>query len=319
MLDIMNPLGMFVNGVRQREYSVASDPLILSGKLIPEFFGRRNIKDMFARKPSSQSSPSIKDPASQINAPKTKQTPAKSPTPRKSGEALSSQQNIPIDSTRTIGRSPSNGGKKRTVAEAPRPNNAKRSKSKSTASAVPKATRGQQSLEGFFQSRAATAGDTARVFEGQEELIINECNDESSQISQPTYMTTNNETKVQTTTTTRTHEEMDATPGIADSYATSTPPSTAPPGTAEEQASVHDPIETKETWSRLFTKPAVPRCDGHDEPCITLLTKKPGMNLGRSFWMCPRPLGPSGAKEKNTQWRCQTFIWCSDWNPNSNT
>ena len=83
----------------------------------------------------------------------------------------------------------------------------------------------------------------------------------------------------------------------------------------QPQEYVHDPVESKKSWSKIFTKPAAPRCEGHGEPCISLLTKKPGMNLGRSFWMCPRPLGPSGAKEKNTQWRCQTFIWCSDWNP----
>ena len=82
---------------------------------------------------------------------------------------------------------------------------------------------------------------------------------------------------------------------------------------------VHDPIESKDSWSKLFNKPAAPRCDGHSEPCISLMTKKSGINCGRSFWMCPRPLGPSGTKEKGTQWRCQTFIWCSDWNSNSSS
>jgi AP endonuclease-2 len=42
-------------------------------------------------------------------------------------------------------------------------------------------------------------------------------------------------------------------------------------------------------------------------------TKKKGSNQGRSFWMCARPLGPSGQKEKGTEWRCGTFIWSSDW------
>lgn len=84
-----------------------------------------------------------------------------------------------------------------------------------------------------------------------------------------------------------------------------------------KQDGVHDPVESKESWSKLFTKPAAPRCEGHDEPCISLLTKKSGINCGRSFWICPRPLGPTGSKEKNTQWRCHTFIWCSDWNSNT--
>lgn len=82
------------------------------------------------------------------------------------------------------------------------------------------------------------------------------------------------------------------------------------PGT-RNRATV-DPEESQVSWSKLFSRPPVPRCEGHNEPCVCLLTKKPGVNLGRSFWMCARPLGPSGAKEKGTEWRCQTFVWCSD-------
>ncbi|KAJ5124715.1 Endonuclease/exonuclease/phosphatase [Penicillium bovifimosum] len=76
---------------------------------------------------------------------------------------------------------------------------------------------------------------------------------------------------------------------------------------------VVDPIVSKEDWSKLFTKKSAPLCEGHQEPCISLTTKKPGMNCGRLFWICPRPLGPSGEKEQGTQWRCPTFIWASDW------
>jgi AP endonuclease-2 len=69
----------------------------------------------------------------------------------------------------------------------------------------------------------------------------------------------------------------------------------------------------KDSWARLFTKKPPPRCEGHDEPCISLVTKKPGLNCGRSFWICSRPLGPSGEKETGTAWRCPTFVWSSDW------
>jgi AP endonuclease-2 len=78
------------------------------------------------------------------------------------------------------------------------------------------------------------------------------------------------------------------------------------------QKSVVDPIVAKESWSKLLGKRVVPRCE-HNEPCISYTTKKPGVNCGRSFYMCPRPIGPSGQKERNTQWRCGTFIWSSDW------
>ncbi|RMZ85083.1 hypothetical protein DV738_g281, partial [Chaetothyriales sp. CBS 135597] len=112
----------------------------------------------------------------------------------------------------------------------------------------------------------------------------------------------------------------------------STTPSTEPlvdPSPAEAVDSIDDfppapdqadirPTETattannKNSWGRLFAKPIAPHCE-HDEPCKTMVTKKKGENCGRSFWMCARPLGPTGQKERGTQWRCQTFIWCSDW------
>lgn len=77
---------------------------------------------------------------------------------------------------------------------------------------------------------------------------------------------------------------------------------------------VNDPVANKESWSKLFRKKRPPNCEGHDEACISYVTKKPGINHGRSFWLCARPLGPSGQKEVGTNWRCSTFIWSSDWN-----
>ncbi|OQD77140.1 hypothetical protein PENDEC_c003G04550 [Penicillium decumbens] len=105
----------------------------------------------------------------------------------------------------------------------------------------------------------------------------------------------------------------------ADIPITSTGTSSAQPspGRLRTDDSVVDPIVSKEDWTKLFTKKAVPRCESHQEPCISLTTKKPGMNRGRAFWICPRPLGPRGEKEKGSQWRCPTFIWASDWNSTS--
>lgn len=81
---------------------------------------------------------------------------------------------------------------------------------------------------------------------------------------------------------------------------------------AEEQVASHS--ETRQSWSKVFTKKGPPLCEGHDEPCICLTTKKPGINCGRQFWICARPIGPSGEKEEGTEWRCSTFIWSSNWN-----
>ncbi|KAJ5198324.1 uncharacterized protein N7498_007441 [Penicillium cinerascens] len=98
------------------------------------------------------------------------------------------------------------------------------------------------------------------------------------------------------------------------SASTRSPSTQSSPSKLRTDDSTIDPIVSKEDWTKLFTKKAVPRCESHQEPCISLTTKKPGMNRGRAFWICPRPLGPSGEKEKGSQWRCPTFIWASDWN-----
>ncbi|KAH8428989.1 DNA-(apurinic or apyrimidinic site) lyase APN2 [Aspergillus melleus] len=86
-------------------------------------------------------------------------------------------------------------------------------------------------------------------------------------------------------------------------------------GTDAGPDTVIDPIASQEGWSNLFAKKQPPTCEEHREECIRLKVKKPGINCGRAFWICPRPLGPSGNKEKGSEWRCSTFIWASDWNP----
>ncbi|PVI06561.1 DNase I-like protein [Periconia macrospinosa] len=103
----------------------------------------------------------------------------------------------------------------------------------------------------------------------------------------------------------------DAEASAADGLTVTTP--STPQFTGTGSAFI-DPQDTKESWTKLFSKKPSPRCEGHNEPCISLKTKKPGVNCGRQFWICPRPIGPSGQKENGTHWRCGTFIWASDWN-----
>ena len=71
----------------------------------------------------------------------------------------------------------------------------------------------------------------------------------------------------------------------------------------------------KASWSRLgLGQRQAPLCE-HGEPCKTFVTKKAGVNSGRSFYMCARPPGPLGKREKGTAWQCTTFVWCRDWRP----
>ncbi|CAK7235684.1 Class II abasic (AP) endonuclease [Sporothrix bragantina] len=87
--------------------------------------------------------------------------------------------------------------------------------------------------------------------------------------------------------------------------------------TAEEVDAAFKNLDAaKASWSRLgLGQRQAPLCE-HGEPCKTFVTKKAGVNSGRSFYMCARPPGPLGKREKGTSWQCTTFVWCRDWRPN---
>ncbi|KAF2241305.1 DNase I-like protein [Trematosphaeria pertusa] len=303
ILDIMNPPGMFKDGSRVREFSATRDLLSLSGKLLPEFDRRRNIKDMFKKRTttSPKDSQSIPNAArGDISQPLT--LAVSQPLTLAVSQPLSLAISQPLTlaggattlpahpaastgpgSKRTTTPSPLNSPEKRRSSGAPAAKSTKRSKlSVGASSSSQSLAKGQQSLKGFFAPKQAN---------------------------------TNPESSSQTPARKRSADTGPVEPSAAD--VTDAPPQ-APPQPATEP--FVDPQASKESWVKLFSKKPPPRCEGHDEPCISLITKKPGVNCGRQFWICPRPIGPSGQKETGTQWRCGTFIWASDWNaPSSRT
>lgn len=320
--DVMNPPGMFIKGKRRREYS-RKDLLPLSGKLIPEFDRRRNIGDMFARKPSLPKPQSAVISHTWLDCtPFLGREPAATqdePIPAPSAATPQTSENATVYSS----QSPSSS-RKRSLADASTNKALKRAKSGSATKPPPAAAKGQQNLKGFFKSKTvSTFGALGRVPESQTTSLSSESISSTSLLpavdlmerSPITYSGLHVGAAISSVGTSPQRTPNNSQIDGYDSVEAS--PSTNGKGALEDREIVHDPIESKESWTKLFTKPAAPRCEGHSEPCISLLTKKSGMNCGRSFWMCPRPIGPTGAKERNTQWRCQTFIWCSDWNPNS--
>ena len=301
--DVMNPSGMFVGGKRQREYSATSDLLPSSGKLIPEFFGRQNIRDMFARKPPLRLSQSHDIEISSV--PATSQGSSTTEILRSTNGDLEE----PCDSAVTMPiNSPSTTSKKRS-APVTTGSIKKRGKSGSTTTTPPLTDKSQQSLKGFFKPSAILDSKVVNASQGGEWSQMSLNDDTVGRALRPAAAAS---------LVPATHTP--STVVVRHIAGRSPSPKSSLQGNhssnIQPHESVQDSMEIKESWSKLFTKPTAPRCEGHHEPCISLLTKKPGMNLGRSFWMCRRPLGPSGVKEKNTQWRCQTFVWCSDWNNN---
>jgi AP endonuclease-2 len=284
ILDLMNPAGMFKDGVRQREYNTVKDVPPLSGKLLAEFTKRRSIRDMFTKKPTlPKSTPAPTPPVVERESP-TKEDVVSTPhtvmdeSDRDLELAIAaSMADMPsaLDSNPISSQSPLKSAEKRRASASASPIKPVK-RVKSNAPTTASKAKSQQSLKGFFQTQTKPA-DT-------------EPTKDSAPPASP------------------------STTGDAISQSTADMPPPQSPIASESFDS--DPRASqeasKEGWTKLFSKKPVPRCE-HGEPCISLTTKKPGMNCGRQFWMCPRPIGPTGQKEVGTQWRCGTFIWCSDW------
>lgn len=240
-LDLMNPEGMFVNGQRQIEWS-NKHLLPMSGKLIPEFDRRRNIKDMFAMKPS------LPKPTSTLT--ERDESRSRTPSPTKSNGPVRSQPSPAQDNK--------SNNLKRTISSTSSMSTSKKSKQDTS--------NGQKTLTGFFAPKNPPKPATPVKAAAPEPY-------------------------------TELEDDRDF-------------PLTSPEKLIEDEAAS---VETKKSWNSLFAKPVLPKCQ-HDEPCKIMLTKKPGVNNGRSFYMCQRPLGPSGKQGVGgeSEWRCQTFIWRSD-------
>ncbi|OCL12264.1 DNA lyase Apn2 [Glonium stellatum] len=326
ILDIMNPPGMFKEGKKLREYSTKDIPAF-SGKLLPEFDKRRSIKDMFTRKPSlATSNSNIEPPTLPSTTVDSVSNTQETDSTSTSNTDAASGQNLPPPSTARSTSSTGSPEKKRRANDSQPAKSTKRTKASSSSSHTNAALKGQQSLKGFFKPKASasTLTDT-KSLSTVEDFASNASPLEPTSSFTPTFNAHVSETTSMVTDLAPTTPSSSGNPPCETSD-TPTTPKAKPSPSLLRSPSTHsdgpdadfiDPIVSKESWTKLFTKKPAPRCEGHDEPCITLTTKKSGLNCGRQFWICPRPLGPSGNKERGTQWRCGTFIWASDWNGGS--
>ncbi|KAG9952025.1 APN2 DNA lyase apurinic/apyrimidinic, partial [Aureobasidium melanogenum] len=306
LIDMMNPPGVFNNGVRQKEWNIKELPSF-SARLMPEFYQRRSIKDMF-KKPTAPAAPTTTASSS-------------------SGQTGSASTSKAIQSTNansaldeTAGASSTNvvispsPERKRKASETSTTQSSKKQKPTPSSTSKTAPAKGQKSLKGFFQAKpkpeeqsngsnenVPAARETTVSKDTQETIGDTTASEAAYASSTPPSLSTKDLTS---------SANARGIPVASDTPAKSVSQPLPPPDDADEM--VYDPIVNKESWQTLFRKPAAPLCESHEEPCKSMQTKKKGENQGRSFWMCARPLGPSGNKEKGTQWRCPTFIWCSD-------
>nr|BAC67542.1 DNA lyase [Cordyceps tenuipes] len=275
LAEILNPANMFRDGQRIRNWE-QRDALALSAKLIPEFDRRRNIRDMFTNKAAHASFDRGNKTGSGARDGED-MTQLGTTMPR-----LQSEGSVGVERERERERERVSQNKRHAgPAQVGIPAN---KKSKGSSDTKTKVASGQTTLQGFFKPKStATAG-------GQGGPLAGPCQVPGRAQTPPL--------------TTRT---------VSRQTPTSSQMVTVKPVEENSSGKVFDPIEAKESWSKLLGRRVVPKCE-HEEPCISLVTKKPGVNCGRSFYICPRPVGPSGDKERDTEWRCGTFIWSSDWN-----
>ncbi|KAF3482313.1 ap endonuclease [Arthroderma uncinatum] len=250
-LDIMNPEGAFKDGIPQPR-SAKLTPLPLSGKLIPEFNHRRNIKDMFRNHSLSRTNSEVKVPADDESR----------AVSEASDSGTQSKNTTEGKNTPTTMNPPS----KRSYSNTSRVSPSKRPKLKGRPSGH--RGNGQQTLAGFFKAERPMNATN----EGYAPASISSSEGPQSGV-QPAL-----------------RDEQSVT-----AEATALVPDEFPKISPDSPAFSCSPIES---WSKVFTKKPVPKCEGHDEDCISLVTKKPGINCGRSFWICPRPLGPSVTGEQ---------------------
>lgn len=265
LTDLVFPTDMFRMGCRLREWG-SKDLLPLSARLIPEFDGRRSIRDMFSRvapaptKPLSPGEPTRSTSQTTTSAPPSLTFEAKrdGASPRLGGPISVTSNAAPVTASPT-----SSDTTKRNSQPHDAPARAIKRTKTSSDGPKRKIAPGQKTLQGFF-----TRGGVSSPVGETDPASTTDVRPPIRDSTATTQAAHKHEQDVQ--------QPRPTTPSRPPKRSASavSPPSPASAG------KVFDPIEAKESWSRLLGKRVVPRCE-HNEPCISLLTKKPGVNCGK--------------------------------------
>jgi AP endonuclease 2 len=271
LADLMNPPGMFQGGARTRDWS-QKDLLPLSARLIPEFDRRRNIRDMFLTKPQGKPDISSAIEATDSNtniiqsvtptateaSPLPVVPPLQAPTSLdKASEAITKlEAKLPEPKTESPVKRPAEP-----TVLAKRSN--KRTKGVTEREAASKGPTGmaQSSLKGFFKPKTSTVLASPKA--------ESQTSSQAPSPEKPASKVFSRTSSIRSDTSV----EMATAPSLSFTNATASESQMA------NSDRVFDPIVAKESWSRLLGKRVVPRCE-HNEPCISLVTKKPGVNCG---------------------------------------
>nr|RBQ92181.1 hypothetical protein FVER53263_02488 [Fusarium verticillioides] len=266
LLEMMNPPGMFKGNERLRDWT-PKDHLSLSAKLIPEFDRRQSIRDMFTKKAAPlRESTRTDTPAEPLNNGNI----SASGSLDKAEEASGSSTNA--SSTPRLGETTNSTKLSASQPSSKRPGTAadttsrpfKKTKSFTGANDTKsKVAQGQRTLQGFFKPKAPAAQESKAELEAA-----------SSTPSTTKKPTGSGKAPVSAQRLSNTPQAT-----LAEKSSSTVPLRSKDP---EPSDRVFDPIEAKESWSKLLGKRVAPRCE-HDEPCISFTTKKPGVNCGTLY------------------------------------
>lgn len=271
MIDKMNPEGMFRDGKRLREWS-SKDLLPTSAKLIAEFDRRRSIRDMFSK--TSNSSTTKKEPTQDKDGQDNTDThTSTTQLPAVAVEGEPAEESFPplqhsfsrASSSSATGTDTKSSLLKRQAPTASSTRPQKKNKSTlSRESSKSGLGKSQSSLMGFFKPKtpAPPSSDASKDTDGT-------AGDPSPK-------------KVTATPTKGSQTPVNDSPNKKPSFDDIEDWETWPPKNddSDRDKEVFDPIKSKESWSKLLSKRVPPKCE-HGEPCISLLTKKPGVNCGK--------------------------------------
>lgn len=306
-LDLMNPPETFIDGHRMFDYSL-SNCLPMSGRRLPQFHRRRNIKEMFIRAPILGDLPPQLPTFDNFEMPTKDEVESLQSSKGEIGQDTLPQR--PIAPAIPHTKSPVKPGVKATVKRAASPVPAPAPSSKRGKASLKNSqsqSKSQKSLTGFFKPMSSAEKSPTKEQEKPSPRRSSSGVINAEDFDNPEDLATSPERRPSEGITV-------STGSLKSSPPPSQPSETISPfiDSTESTFPFINSSETTESWNALFRRRGPPLCNYHREPCLSFQTKKTGMNYGRMFWVCPRPVGPKGKEENGTEWKCSTFIWSSD-------
>lgn len=280
LVDLMNPPDMFKGGKRLRNWS-PKDFLSTSAKLIPEFDRRQSIRDMFVNKnnPIVRTDAQAQRDGDEKCGPADIAIEANHDTTQKEIPPPASQRSgtsALVTSNNTASQSsPSRQGflSGKRIAESSAPPNRPQKKGKTALSRESSTNSpsafSQSTLKGFFKPKTPTPDVT--------------CANKVANLSDSNCIPMPDSSSAADHTRTPRRDESSSVPGVGGDSKFTIEESPKPESAFTEK--VFDPIQAKESWSKLLGKRVVPRCE-HGEDCLMLVTKKSGINCGMLSSIC---------------------------------